>query len=141
MGGTITPGDAGGPLVLAIQGNYTQSFTGTFLTELQGHGFGQYNQLAVAGSATLDGTLEVVLLNGLVVNLGDTYVLMTFANESGQFSTLDLPILPIGEDWLLSYNSNDITLSVVTETPEPASIILLASGLISAAVAFRRSRV
>ncbi|HVP55683.1 MAG TPA: PEP-CTERM sorting domain-containing protein [Candidatus Eisenbacteria bacterium] len=136
MGGTMSPGDS--PGLLTIQGNYTQLSSGSFFAELAGLTPGtQYDQLVVSGLATLDGTLDVVLLNGFVVHLGDSFVLMTFANETGQFSELDLPRLPHGEMWLLSYNPSNLTLQAAP-TPEPASMLLLGSGLLSAALVFRR---
>jgi hypothetical protein len=140
MGGTLSPGDSPGRLT--IQGNYTQLSTGTFFAELAGLIPGtQYDQLVVSGLATLDGTLDVVLLNGFVVKVGDSFVLMTFGSESGQFSALDLPTLSRYEQWLLSYNANDLTLSVLgTPTPEPVSFLLLGSGLLSAAFGLRRRR-
>ena len=46
-----------------------------------------------------------MLLNGLMVQLGDQFYLMTFASETGQFATLQLPILPSGEMWVLYYDA------------------------------------
>jgi hypothetical protein len=49
---------------------------------------------------------------------------MTFAGESGPFSTLDLPSLPGYGRRLLSYNANELTLSVAgTPTPEPGGLL------------------
>lgn len=136
MDGTMSPGDS--PGVLTIQGNYTQLPGGTFLAELAGLTPGtQYDQLLVSGTAALDGTLDVDLLNGFLVQLGDSFVLMTFANETGQFSMLDLPTLPSGEYWALSYGTYELTLTD-KPVPEPSSFLLLGSGLLGALGAFRR---
>ena len=136
MGGTLSPGDS--PGVLTIHGNYTQLADGSFYAELACLAPGsQYDQLVVSGSAALDGTLDVALLNGFIVKVGDSFVLMTFANETGQFSTLDLPHLPVGEMWQISYNSNDVTLAVAP-TPEPGSLFLLGSGLVGFLGVLRR---
>jgi hypothetical protein len=129
MRGTMSPGDSPGKMT--IIGNYTQFSTGTFFAELAGLTPGtQYDQLQVSGTATLDGTLDVVLLNGFVVHLGNSFVLMTFADEVGQFSTLDLPTLSVGEMWLLAYNAHNLTLSAVP-SPEPSSLLLLGTGLLA----------
>ncbi len=96
----MSPGDS--PGILTINGNYGQLAGGTFFAELAGLTAGtQYDQLVVNGSAALDGTLDVVLLNGFMVQVGDRFVLMTFGTGTGQFSTLDLPALSVGERWLL----------------------------------------
>ncbi len=138
MGGTLSPGDS--PGVLTITGNYTQFGNGTFTAELTGRMLGtQYDQLIVGGTATLDGTLDVNLLNDFAVKVGDHYVLMTFASESGQFSTLDLPKSVGGEKWVLSYNPTEITLSVeAVPTPEPSGLLMLGSGLLGIAWTLRR---
>jgi hypothetical protein len=136
MVGTISPGDS--PGALTIQGNYTQLAGGTFFAELAGLSAGtQYDQLVLNGTAILDGTLDVVLLNSFVVQLGDSFVLMTFAGETGQFSTLELPHLPVGETWQVFYNLNDITLNVVP-TPEPGSFLLLGSAALGSIRVLRR---
>jgi hypothetical protein len=136
MGGTMSPGDSPGSLT--IQGNYTQLSGGTFFAELAGLTPGtQYDQLVVSGLATLDGRLDVVLLNGFVVKVGDSFVLMTFGSETGQFSMLDLPTLTAGEMWRLSYYATDLTLSAVP-SPEPATFLLLGSGLLGAVGILRR---
>jgi hypothetical protein len=138
MGGTLSPGDSPGKLI--IIGNYTQFSTGTFFAELAGLTAGkQYDQLQVSSTATLDGTLDVVLLNGFVVHLGDRFVLMTFADEVGQFSTLDLSTLSAGEMWRLSYNATDLVLQAVpSSVPEPTSILLMAAGLVGTMRVLRR---
>ena len=92
MGGTLSPGDS--PGVLTVQGNYTQLAGGTFFAELAGLTPGtQYDQLLVSGAAALDGTLDVTLLNGFLVSLGDSFVLMTFGSETGQFSISTCPVV------------------------------------------------
>jgi PEP-CTERM motif len=142
--GIVAPGKTGPNSVgiLTINGSYTQ--TGIYEAEMAGLMPGaQYDQLAVNGNVSLYGSLglQVDFLHGFVVSLGDTFVLMTFNNLTGTFGTLDLPNLPSGEDWLLSYGGNDITLSVVpTSTPEPTTFLLLGSRLLGAVGLLRRRR-
>ena len=44
-----------------------------------------------SASDTLAGTLDVVLENGFQPTIGETFQLLSFTTESGQFSSLDFP--------------------------------------------------
>jgi phosphopantothenoylcysteine synthetase/decarboxylase len=86
----LVPGDPFG--TLTVQGNYTQTATGVLLIQIAGPN--QYGQLAVTGSATLDGTLQVSRLGTYVPAIGASFQILTFANYTGGFSTevgLNLP--------------------------------------------------
>jgi hypothetical protein len=58
-------------------------------------------------------------------------------NETGRFSTLDLPILASGEMWVLSDDPTDLRLSVVP-SPEPSTFLLVGGGLLGAVGVLRR---
>jgi hypothetical protein len=93
--GLIVVDDAGGyPHTLSINGNYTQTQTDTLrlYTEVGAGGV-----LAVSGSATLGGTLDI---NGLMSDA----LLMTYGSRSGEFSSVIFP--PHGPDWnwILAYD-------------------------------------
>ncbi|MBN2047523.1 MAG: DUF3737 family protein, partial [Anaerolineaceae bacterium] len=45
-----------------------------------------YDQINVTNLATLDGTLEIVFLDGFVPSVGDTFDFMTFGSVSGSFA-------------------------------------------------------
>ena len=49
------------------------------------HAGSQYDQLAVSGTATLGGTVNVALINGFQPALGNTFQPLTFASSSGNF--------------------------------------------------------
>ena len=52
-----------------------------------------YDQLLISGSATLNGTLDVTLLNGFVPDKADpAYKFMTFASRLGDFATRNMPV-------------------------------------------------
>jgi hypothetical protein len=80
---TVEPGDPVG--TLTIQGNYTQTATGVLLTQIGGPS--EFGQLAVTGTATLGGTLEVSMMKGYVPAVGNSFQILTFAQASGSFVT------------------------------------------------------
>ena len=153
MRGTLHPGDANcmyAPCILTIQGNYQQFGIGTLHSELGGTKAGQnYDQLVITGNATLDGVLDVDLVNGFVPKPGDTFFLLTYAGETGKFATLDLPSLPlVGETWEYAYEPTDFKLWIASgnssfemdPVPEPSSLVLLGGGLLSMPGVLRRKR-
>jgi hypothetical protein len=111
-GGLILPGNSLG--ALHISGNYSQTSAGKLLIELAGTTPGtQYDQLLITGGATLDGTLQVSLLNGFVPSAGDSFDLLTTTSSiAGTFANEQLPLLAGGLIWNLSYGPNDVILSV-----------------------------
>lgn len=93
-GATVAPGFS--PGVINVTGNYTQTSAGTLQIQLAGTLPAQYDQLLISGSATLDGTLDVTLIGGYVPAGGETYDALTFASQSGDFATKNLPTFPGG---------------------------------------------
>jgi hypothetical protein len=107
--GTI---DLGG--ILVINGNYTQTATGTLNIHLGGRVVGsQYDQLQVHGLATLDGTLNVTLVNDFSPSAGDNFRILTFNSRSGDFAAKNLPDL--GPDLFFDpvYDGSGLTLETM----------------------------
>jgi autotransporter-associated beta strand protein len=105
-GGTVAPGDS--PGTLTISGNFTQSATGTLLMQIAGTGAGQHDLLAVGGSASLNGTLQLVPLGGFTLQPGDKLALITAAaGVSGTFSTVDTGTILKAK---ILYGANDLQL-------------------------------
>jgi hypothetical protein len=102
----IVPGDPFG--TLTVQGNYTQTASGVLLIPIAGPK--QYGQLAVTGSATLDGTLQVSLLDNYVPAVGASFPILTFADYGGGFATEVGLILPHHRSLKPVWDSNDLTL-------------------------------
>ncbi|MCP4711616.1 MAG: LEPR-XLL domain-containing protein, partial [Planctomycetes bacterium] len=50
-----------------------------------------YDQINVSNEASLDGTLQIVLINNFVPNLGDTFDFLTFGTLTGEFATVTGP--------------------------------------------------
>jgi hypothetical protein len=118
--GVIQPGQPGVPGILTINGNYTQTASGTLNIEIGGPNPGTgYDQLVVTGTATLDGTLNVSLLNGFVPNVGDRFQILTFGSRSGDFMTENGLDLGGGLRFDPQYDASSLTL-VTTTAPAPA---------------------
>jgi hypothetical protein len=89
--GQVSPGGDGAAGVLTINGKYTQTATGVLNMEIGGDAPGSgYDQLVISGSATLDGMLNVNVLNGFVAPSGETFPILTFASLNGTFATTNL---------------------------------------------------
>jgi fibronectin-binding autotransporter adhesin len=87
-------------------------------------------------SIVLSGTLKVTDLTGLSSTLwvaGDTWRLLDWSNVtagpkfSGGFTTLDLPDLDAGLDWLASTDGSGFYIAVIV-VPEPSRAVLLLAG-------------
>jgi hypothetical protein len=77
-----------------IAGSYVQTSGGTLDIGIGGTTPGTgYDQLNITGSATLAGTLNVSLINGWAPSSGDVYQILTYASETGDFSTKNFPTL------------------------------------------------
>ena len=92
QGGAFSPGNSPG-IVTAAAVNFdnTPVISGApvLQIELAGTMLGtQYDQLAVTGQSSLGGTLALLPVNGFVPVSGDRFVVMTYANRSGTFSSV-----------------------------------------------------
>jgi hypothetical protein len=109
----LTPGDS--PGILHINGNYTQTADGVLNIEIGGLTAGsQYDRLVVSGSATLNGTLNVILLNGFQPSPGDSFQVLTFGSHTGDFSTYTGLDLGNGHSLSPVFNANGRELDLVT---------------------------
>jgi len=84
-GGQVSPGAS--PGILSITGGYTQTPAGVLNIEIGGVTAGtQFDQLQIGGSATLNGTLNVSLINSFVPATGNTFPILTYASRTGDFA-------------------------------------------------------
>ena len=82
--GTYSPGFSPAEVTL---GSIEFAETSTLVIELGGTTAGsEYDLLNASGSVELDGVLDVVLIDGFVPELGDTFQVMTFPSVSGDFA-------------------------------------------------------
>ena len=94
--GVVAPGNS--PGTLHIDGNYTQA--GKLQIEIGGTTPGsQFDMLDITGAATLDGTLEVSLIDGFTPSVGDVFeIVHADGGVFGGFDTFSLPTVP-GRSW------------------------------------------
>ena len=94
-GGTVQPGDSVG--TLALQGDFTQSSTGTLVAEISGPGPTDHDFLSITGDATIDGTLEVRFVDGFLPTAGEVFDLISVGGSiSGNFAQITFPDLASG---------------------------------------------
>ena len=121
-GGMVAPGVATNPPstsaigTLHVAGNYTQVDTGALDFELESTL--SLDRLTVSGTASLDGALDVALINGFVPSVGNSFDLLTASGGiSGTFSSLNLPPLLTGRHgpfWTVVYTPTDVILELVS---------------------------
>jgi hypothetical protein len=117
--GDVTPGAS--PANVAVGGNVSFGSQSTLHIELGGATKGaQYDSLTVAGSASLDGILEVSLLDlgagTFMPTLGQTFEILSAADGVfGSFADVSLPELGGLLDWNLVDGASSLTLAVVPE--------------------------
>jgi hypothetical protein len=115
--GFISAGD------LTILGNYNQYSTGELDIALGGlSADSQYSVLDVLGSASLDGTLDVSLVNGFIPSPGDTFEVIDAGSLTGTFANV---ILPDSTDYSVTYTPTGVIINVL---PEPSGLALLLAG-------------
>jgi hypothetical protein len=111
----VRPGVSPGQL--QIKGNYTQKETGVLQIELGGPEAGSgSDRLAVSGTVTLAGTLNVSLVNGFAPPLGSAYDILTAGTCSGTFQVVEVPAEP---SLAVSYQGNGVALTATTATQPP----------------------
>jgi hypothetical protein len=120
-GGQISPGLSVG--ILTIGGDYTQTAMGELQIDIGGLSpSADFDRLSITGTATLAGALQVSLINGFLPLLGNTFQIVSYAFNDGNFDTTNYPSLgDLG--WSISYGSTATVLSVVSgQVVEPGDV-------------------
>jgi T5SS/PEP-CTERM-associated repeat protein len=117
-GGTLSIG-AGSSVSAA---SLLQDAGGDLAFTLAGPAPSQFGKLTTTNALTLAGQLDVTTSGGFIPAADQSFDLMDFGSESGTFSTIHLPTLPVGETWNTSQLYSAGIISVV---PEPASTMLV----------------
>jgi T5SS/PEP-CTERM-associated repeat protein/autotransporter-associated beta strand protein len=119
VSGIVNPSaDPDAPLprtaVMQIAGVYYQQSTAELEIDLAGTIPGdEYDQLAVSGTANLDGMLHVILADGFVPQSTDTFVILSAGTVSGTFANA-LPGVKYLGQWGrfdVTYTATEVTLS------------------------------
>jgi hypothetical protein len=104
--GTLEIGGA-----MAVQGNYTQTAGAALNTDITSPTV--YGALAVGGTATLAGTLNVRLLNGYTPAPGASFAILSFGTRSGDFSAKTGLLFNPSEGFEADYLGHTLTLVAV----------------------------
>jgi hypothetical protein len=102
---------------LAVRGNWTQTASGALSLKQGGIAAGQFDQLNVTESATLNGTLNLALINGYNPLAGQTIDVINFASSSGSFATTNIPISDGVPAYTVDQSSTNLTLIGATIPP------------------------
>src|ERR1019366_9081699 len=103
--------------VLALGGGYTPSPASHLKLAIGGPAAGtQFSQLNIGGAVGLAGTLGVSLANNFTPTNGQSFAIVTYGSETGQFASQQLPALPINLAWQVNYGATGVILNVVGST-------------------------
>ncbi len=96
--GAISFGDFFEGVGQASVASLTLASTSKLRIDLAGDNNGiEHDQLQVLGSASVSGTLEVGLIDGFSVSLGDVFTILTAQTVSGSFTNIDYTGLELGQ--------------------------------------------
>ena len=139
-GGTVTAGSDTTAGHLSVTGNYTQSTGGAELVKLGGTGQGtSYDLFSVSSAATLQGTLDVQLVNNFNPFVGETFDFLTYANRTGAFDN----ITSLDSAYVYTVTYNDLAgvgTIHVDAVPETGTLVSLGLLLAGGAWSLRRKR-
>jgi len=113
--GEIKPGTESTIGAINITGNYTMGVAttpGTLSIKIAGPGAGQFDQLNVTGTASLDGTFNGSYINGFTPSTGTIdWPVLTYADHgTSQFTTVNPPAANVTH----TYNATSFDLIAVT---------------------------
>jgi FG-GAP repeat/Secretion system C-terminal sorting domain len=104
--GIVAPGSSAGRL--NVVGSFNNSI-GALNIEIGGTAPAtDHDVLAITGSATLSGTLNVSLLNGFTPIAGQTFTVVTAAAVTGTFTTVNWPVGNVGT---VIYNPTNVVIT------------------------------
>jgi hypothetical protein len=72
----------------------------------------EFDRLTISGSATLAGTLDLLLINGFDPGIGNTFQILTFASHISTFTTVTGTSIGGGKTLSVVYSSTSATVNV-----------------------------
>jgi hypothetical protein len=113
--GAFTAGDLPTKTGKLSPSTYTQNANGSLNIAIGGLTAGtQYGQLTVTNGASLNGTLNLTLINNFLPAIGNTFTILTMSARTGQFATVNGLSINGGEHFQISYGATSVTLTVVS---------------------------
>jgi len=136
--GTIAPGAS--PGALEINGSYTQAATGSLLMEIAGTDAELFDTLSATGPASLDGLLNVALLDGFVPSASDSFRILSASSVSGTFDNVVGGKIAFSDgQFNVAYSPSGVTLSNFAPVPEPGAFALIGLAMTTAIARRRRA--
>jgi T5SS/PEP-CTERM-associated repeat protein len=125
--------------LVTFGGNVIYGSSATIELELGGTVRGtDYDALDVNGHLTLDGRINVVLVDGFEPQAGTVFNLFDWGAVSGAFDLINLPKINSGLGWDTSQLFTNGTLSVVVPEPTCATLLIVAAGGLLTRLRLRR---
>jgi len=142
--------EPGAPIGILGAGTSNLGVGSLLKLELAGPLPSQYDRFQVANNLTVSGDLEVVLTNGFVPAIGDTFILVTAGSAFPQFQHGTAPPLPPDRAWQFAHLGNKLVARVIAaasvgvDPAAPARTALLGAApnpfTIETAIGFELSR-
>ncbi|HTL16984.1 MAG TPA: hypothetical protein VL793_07095, partial [Patescibacteria group bacterium] len=136
VGGVVNPGSPFGNLATSAGKSYQQTAGATLSVSLGGSSGSSL--AAIGGNATLNGQLQINLVNGFVPQSGQVFEVLSCTLLAGKFSTLSGSPLA-GQVWIPRYSSTNVTLLVAGQAvlnkpsfsgPSPSLAIPTTAGVV-----------
>jgi hypothetical protein len=122
---TVNPGVPLTPGTITVAGTYTQGPGGSYHADLAGAFF---DQLAVNGTANLDGNFNVALTGGYQPAGGESFPVLLFTTRNGDFvQPYGLP-LAANVTWAPAYTANSLLLNTVANVVASADLATTVTG-------------
>jgi tyrosinase len=115
--GVVSPGNS--PGILKINGDYLQSEDGELTIEITGRKAGKkYDVLEIAGTASLDGALNIYFADGFAPKAGDRFQFLKAAGITGDFDTINIYGLKQSHNFELVFKGGSYQLKVLERHEE-----------------------